>query len=96
MVDGLVPMGAKVLSVMLALDDPVLLKEPEVERGLVVAGLVVPRLEFARGLEEVNGIFVRIVGLFVVVAGRFVATATIVVAGLLVLLTVLTGFLIVV
>jgi len=84
-VDGLVPMETKVLSVMLVLDDPMLLKEPEVERGLLVTGTVVPRLEFARGLEELNGIFVRVVGLFVVVTGRFVATVTIVVAGLLVL-----------
>lgn len=95
MVDGLVPVEAKVLSVMFVLD-PVLLKEPEVERGLLVTGIVVPRLEFARGFKEVNGIFVTIVGLFVVVAGRFDTTMTIVVSGLLVLLTVLTGFLIVV
>lgn len=79
MVDGLVPTEAKVLSVMLMLDDPML---PEVERGLLVTDTVAPRLEFARGLEELDGIFVRVVGLFVLVTGRFVAA--IVVAGLLV------------
>lgn len=95
MVDGLVPVETKVLSVTLVLDElPILVNEPEVECGLLVTGRVVPRLEFARGLEELKGIFVRIeVGFFVVVTGRFVITVVLMVAGLLVLLTVLTGFL---
>lgn len=100
-------MEAKVLSVTFVLDDPILLNEPEVESGLFVTGRVVPRLEFAGGLEGLEGfeglegleglgIFVGIVGFFVIVTGRFVITVLMVVAGLLVLVTVLIGFLIVV
>lgn len=83
-------MEAKVLSVAFVLD------EPEVESGLLVTDRVVPRLEFVGGLEGLDGIFVGIVGFFVVVTGRFVITVLMVLPGLLVLVTVLTGFLIVV
>lgn len=93
MIDGLVPVEAKVLSVTLVLDNPMLLNELEVECGLVVTSRVVPRLEFAIGLEGLNGTFVKVVGFFVVVRGRFVTTVVMMVdEGLLVLLT---GFLIV-
>lgn len=83
-------MEAKVLSVTFVLD------EPEVGSGLLVTGRVVPRLEFVGGLEGLDGIFVEIVGFFEVVTGRFIITVLMVVPGLLVLVTVLMGFLIVV
>lgn len=49
---------------------------------------MVPKLEFVRGFEGIDGLFVNVVGFFVVTTGRFVVT---VVLGLLVL-----GFLVVV
>lgn len=57
---------------------------------MVVAAkvLVVPKLEFARGFEEVDGLLVRVVGFFVVTTGLFVIA---IVVGLLV---VLAGFLV--
>lgn len=82
---------ADVLSVTLVPNDPTLPSDPEVECGLVVAGRVVPKLEFARGFDEIDGLFVTVVDFFVVVAGRFVDA---IVVGLAVLLP--TGFLVIV
>jgi len=53
-----------------------------------VTGKVVPKLEFVRGFEGIDGLFVNVVGFFVVTTECFVVT---VVLGLLVL-----GFLVVV
>ena len=52
---------------------------------------MVPKLEFVRGFEEIDGLFVNVLGFFVVTTGRFVVTVVVTVLGLLVL-----GFLVVV
>lgn len=44
-----------------------------------------PKLEFVRGFEGDDGLFVNVVGFFVVTTGRFVVTMVLDDAGLLVL-----------